>query len=133
MPMSRKSQSDKAKEMLTDPEILRLATAKAKGKRPKYLGTPAEEHLLSMVMVLAEELAVMRERSDTLERLLEVHGVLTRSEIETYTPDTDTGLARQRKHLEFNARLLRSLRQEADTLQSSHKTAEEMAEILKQV
>jgi hypothetical protein len=117
--------------MLSDSDIRKLATAKAKGKRPKYLGTPTEEHLLSMVMVLAEELAVMRERSDTLERLLEAQGVLAQSQIEDYVPNAQTGQVRQKKHLEFNARLLRSLRQEADTLQGSDKSAEEMAELLK--
>lgn len=117
--------------MLSDQEIQRLAIAKAKGKRPKYLGTSAEEHLLSMVMVLAEELAVMRERSDTLERLLDQHGVLPRSKIESYDPDSATGQARQKKHLEFNARLLRSLRQESDALHRNDKSAEEMADLLK--
>jgi hypothetical protein len=118
--------------MLTDADIQKLATAKAKGKRPKYLGTPAEEHLLSMVMVLAEELAVMRERADTVERLLAEKGALTREEIETYTPDFETGQARQKQHLDFAVRLLRSLRQEVDTLKGADKSAEEMAEILKQ-
>lgn len=117
--------------MLDEADLMKLATAKAKGKRPKYLSTPAEEHLLSMVMVLAEELSVMRERSDTLERLLEAQGVVAREQIETYVPDADTGQARQTKHLEFINRLLRSLRQEVDTLKGTDKSAEEMAEILK--
>lgn len=118
--------------MLSETDILNLATAKAKGKRPKYLNTPAEEHLLSMVMVLAEELAVMRERSDTLERLLDKYGVINRAEIETYQPGKETGQARQKQHLQFTSRLLRSLRQEVDTMKSADKSAEEMAEILKE-
>lgn len=118
--------------MISESNILQLATAKAKGKRPKYLGTPAEEHLLSMVMVLAEELAVMRERSDTLERLLDKYGVVNRSEIEHYEPGRETGQARQKQHLQFTSRLFRSLRQEVDTMKGSDKTAEEMAEILKE-
>ena len=117
--------------MLIDADIQKLAISKAKGRRPKYLGTSAEEHLLSMVMVMAEELAVMRERNDTLERLLEDHGVLSRREIEAYTPDGETGQARQKKHLEFSARLLRSVRQEADALRSNDKSADEMADLLK--
>ena len=118
--------------MLSETELLNLATAKAKGKRPKYLGTTAEEHLLSMVMVLAEELAVMRERNDTLERLLDKYGVINRSEIEVNTPGPEAGQARQKQHLQFTSRLLRSLRQEVDTLKGVDKTAEEMAEILKE-
>lgn len=118
--------------MLSETDILNLATAKAKGKRPKYLSTPAEEHLLSMVMVLAEELAVMRERSDTLERLLDKYGVVNRVEIENYKPGKETGQARQKQHLQFTSRLLRSLRQEVDTMKGADKSAEEMAEILKE-
>ena len=118
--------------MLSESDILTLATAKSKGKRPKYLSTPAEEHLLSMVMVLAEELAVMRERTDTLERLLDKYGVINRAEIEDFQPGKETGQVRQKRHLEFTTRLLRSLRQEVDTLKGVDKSAEEMAEILKQ-
>lgn len=118
--------------MLSESEILKLATTKAKGKRPKYLSTPAEEHLLSMVMVLAEELAVMRERSDTLERLLDKYGVINRAEIENYQPGKQAGQARQKQNLQFSSRLLRSLRQEVDTMQGRDKSAEEMAEILKE-
>ena len=118
--------------MLTETDILNLATAKAKGKRPSYLSTPAEEHLLSMVMVLAEELAVMRERSDTLERLLDKYGVINRVEIENYKPGKETGQARQKQHLQFTSRLLRSLRQEVDTMKGVDRSAEEMAEILKE-
>jgi len=116
---------------MTEDEILELATAKSKGKRPKYLGTPAEEHLLSMVMVLAEELAVTRERADTLERLLEQEGVLKQSKIETFVPDADAGQERQKQHLRFTTRLFRSLRHEVETLKGKDKTAEEMADILK--
>lgn len=118
--------------MLTESDILNLATAKAKGKRPSYLSTPAEEHLLSMVMVLAEELAVMRERADTLERLLDKYGVINRVEIENYKPGKETGQARQKQHLQFTSRLFRSLRQEVDTMKGVDKSAEEMAEILKE-
>ena len=118
--------------MLSETDILQLATAKAKGKRPNYLSTPAEEHLLSMVMVLAEELAVMRERSDTLERLLDKYGVVNRDEIEAFEPGKATGQARQKQHLQFTSRLLRSLRQEVDTMKGVDKSAEEMAEILKE-
>ena len=55
--------------MFSPDEIQSLAVKKSKGKRPKYLGEDSADHLLSMIMVLAEELAVSRERADTLERL----------------------------------------------------------------
>ena len=40
-----------------------------------------------MVMGLAGEVAVMRDRLDTLERLLERTGALQRAEIEQFRPD----------------------------------------------
>jgi len=117
--------------MLTPTEIQKLAIAKSKGKRPKYLGEQANDNLLSMVMVLAEELAVTRERADTLERLLETHGILPRSEIESFTPSEDVGLERQVKNSEFTSRLLRSLRHEIDALSGDNKSTEEIVDFLK--
>ena len=117
--------------MLTPSEIQKLAIAKSKGKRPNYLGAEANDNLLSMVMVLAEELAVTRERADTLERLLETHGILPRSEIEGFTPSEDVGLERQVKNSEFTSRLLRSLRHEIDALSGDNKSTEEIVDFLK--
>ena len=117
--------------MLTPSEIQKLAIAKSKGKRPKYLGAESNDHLLSMVLVLAEELSVTRERADTLERILEEKGLLNRSDIESYDPSTEAGLERQISNGEFATRLVRSIRQELDTLADDNKTTEEIVEFLK--
>ena len=117
--------------MLSPSEIQSLATKKAKGKRPKYLGEDATDHLLSMIMVLAEELAVMRERNDTLERLLEKHSIIVRNDIEEFVPSSDVGIERQLKHSEFITRLMRSLRQEVDALSGDNQTTEEVVDFLK--
>lgn len=118
--------------MLSPSEIQHLAIQKAKGKRPKYLGEDSADHLLSMIMVLAEEMAVMRERNDTLERLLEAHGVVARDEIEDYIPSADIGTERQVKHSEFITRLMRSVRHEVDALSGDNKTTEEIVDFLKE-
>lgn len=117
--------------MLSASEIQSLALRKSKGKRPKYLDESSSDHLLSMIMVLAEELAVSRERADTLERLLEAHGMVSRDEIEQYVPSRDVGTERQVKHSEFISRLLRSLRHEVDALKGDNQTTEEVVEFLK--
>ena len=117
--------------MLSPTEIQNLALNKAKGKRPKYLDENATDHLLSMVMVLAEELAVTRERADTLERLLETHGVISRDEIEMYVPSKDIGVERQVAHSGLISRLLRSLRHEVDALSGNNKSTEEIVDFLK--
>jgi len=116
---------------MTPLDIQKLATQKAKGKRPTYLGAQSNDHLLSMIMVLAEELAVTRERADTLERVLEEQGILSREKIESFTPSQDEGLERQIKHSEFTSRLLRSLRHEVDALAGNNKSTEDLVEFLK--
>ncbi len=117
--------------MLSPSDIQSLALKKAKGKRPKYLDENANDHLLSMIMVLAEELAVSRERADTLERLLEAHGMVSRDEIERFIPSDDVGTERQVKHSEFISRLLRSLRHEVDALSGDNQSTEEIIDFLK--
>lgn len=117
--------------MLSASDIQSLALKKSKGKRPKYLDENSTDHLLSMIMVLAEELAVSRERTDTLERLLETHGMVSRDEIERYIPNDDVGIERQVKHSELISRLLRSLRHELDALSGDNQSTEEIVEFLK--
>lgn len=118
--------------MLTPQEIQSLSTQKAKGKRPSYINAQSNDHLLSMIMVLAEELAVTRERADTLERLLESEGVLDREKIEKFMPSSGAGLERQIMHSEFTTRLLRSLRQEVDALAGNNKSTEDLVDFLKE-
>ncbi|KGF71667.1 hypothetical protein DO97_16520 [Neosynechococcus sphagnicola sy1] len=87
-----------------------MPSPKAKGKRPIYLNTEQTDQLLSVILALMGEVSVVRERLDTLERLLEAKGVLSRSELENYVPD---GLAEQERALwrtEYLARMLRVLR-----------------------
>lgn len=59
---------------------------KARGERPYFFDDPSVDKVVAMVMGLAGETAVMRDRLDTLERLLEQKGLVKRSEIELYDP-----------------------------------------------
>ncbi|MFQ3594990.1 MAG: hypothetical protein SNJ63_02615 [Sphingomonadaceae bacterium] len=93
-----------------------LAGRKAKGKRPAYFDDPATDRLLSILMAVAGELAVARERIDTLERLLEANGLLSRAAIEAYRPDRQAGLERGRAHREYVARILRGVQQDMEAL-----------------
>lgn len=124
--------SGRSKFVLTPTDIQKLAIAKSKGKRPKYLDESANDHLLSMIMVLAEELAVTRERADTLERLLESSGIIERDQIQNFVPDKEAGLERQIQNSEFVTRLIRSIRHEIDTLTGDHKSTEEIVDFLKE-
>ncbi len=130
-PLTIPGSGPKHKAMSTiDP--LALAGAKAKGKRPWFID-PDNERLMNMLLVVIQELAVTRERMDTLERLLEQSGTLTRAQIETFAPTKDEADARGAWMQEYLARVFRILQQDREALangteQSSEDVAEELAQ-----
>jgi len=72
-----------------------------------------EDQALAMITALASELAVARERIDTLERLLEAAGVLDRAEIERFIPADDAALERDALRRRLVAKIFRPLRDAA--------------------
>ena len=58
-----------------------MAGNKSKGGRPYFLEDLAVERVLNISMAIAADLAVLHERLDTIERLLEAKGQLNRTEI----------------------------------------------------
>jgi|TARA_Y100000310_G_scaffold253669_1_gene260584 uncharacterized membrane protein YccC len=101
-----------------DIDYLKAVGAKAKGKRPYFFNDPTVEKVLSITMSVAGELAVMRERLDTIERLLEKNGSVSRDEIESYEPDDSAADERQRWHAEYIARILRIIQQEREAIEN---------------
>lgn len=89
---------------------------KAKGKRPVYFDEPQLDKLLAIVMALAGEVSVLRERLDTLERLAQAKGILSIEEIEAYQPDEQTAGEREQWRADYIARVLRVVRDEVDSL-----------------
>ena len=92
------------------------ANRRAKGKRPFFLDDPAVERVLSITMAVATELAVARERIDTLERLLVQRGVLQEGDIERFVPDPSAHAAREAFGREYIARVLRIIDQDVQAL-----------------
>ncbi|MHC5596189.1 MAG: hypothetical protein ACYTXC_09575 [Nostoc sp.] len=88
----------------------------AKGKRPVYLENPQIDKLLAIVTALTGEVSVLHERLDTIERLLEVKGILLATEIEAYEPDAKVIKEREQWRGEYIARVLRVVQQELETL-----------------
>ncbi len=89
------------------------AGAKAAGKRPYFLDEQVET-VLAITMAAVQELAVARQRIDTLERLLEGKGVLSRSEIESFAPDPAAAVERALASQEYIARVLRIVQQQGE-------------------
>jgi hypothetical protein len=57
---------------------------KAKGDRPYFFEDPAVDKLLSMLMGLAGEVSIMRDRMDTIERLAGDKNLFSQDEIDDY-------------------------------------------------
>ncbi len=93
-----------------------MAGEKAKGARPYFFADPMTERVLNIAMAVATEVAVLRERLDTIERLLESKGVLSISEIENFVPTDEQAEERQLWHARYAARILRIVQQELDAV-----------------
>lgn len=115
-------------------DVVRLAGAKARGKRPYFLEDADAERVLSIAMAIAGELAVLRQRLDTIEELLETRGTLTREEIEAFVPSPAHAERRGRWQQEYLARILRILQQEAEAQERDDEptSAEAGAEMLRE-
>lgn len=103
---------------------LKLAGAKPKGKRPFFLKDPDVEKVLAVTMAVAQELAVMRERLDTVERLLETTGI-TQSDIDEFKPTKDQAEQRGAWTQEYLARILRIYQQEIEGLSKPNEPSSE--------
>ena len=96
-----------------------LTGAKPLGKRPYFFDDPAVERVLAVTMAVAQEVAVLRERLDTIERLLETgNGNFSRADIDAYAPDPAAATERAEWSRMYIARVLRIVQQELEALNS---------------
>jgi len=77
---------------------------------PMFTGDERLEKLLGITLAIATELAVTRERLDTIERLLDGSDVLDRESIEQFKPDDGIMAERNSMHEDYLARVFRALR-----------------------
>ncbi|MEE2921539.1 MAG: hypothetical protein VYC38_07230 [Pseudomonadota bacterium] len=105
-------------------QALAGAGAKAAGKRPWFLDEEIET-VLNITLAVSQELVVARQRVDTLERLLEAKGVLSREEIEAYTPDKKAAEERGLWTQEYLARVMRILQQRNEAADAPEDVASE--------
>lgn len=109
---------------------LALAGAKSKGKRPWFLKDQDTERLMTIVMALAQEVSVLRERLDTVERILERSGKFSRADIEAFNPTKAEAAERGAWTQEYLARILRVLQQDREALVACESTNEDLADEL---
>lgn len=79
-----------------------------KGKRPQYFSDPAIDKLLWTTITLAQELAVTRDRLDSVERLLIDRKVLKPGAVDAYVPPPQIEAARDTSRAAFVSRILRA-------------------------
>ena len=103
-------------------DALNEAGAKPAGKRPYFLD-PQVERVLAITMAVAQELAVSRQRVDTLERLLKAKGLLADGEVDAFAPGAQAASERGRWSQEYIARILRVVQQENEAAALSRDVA----------
>lgn len=62
----------------------------AKGKRPKFYNVEGLDEAMSMILVLASEFSVMRDRLDSFEIIAAKKGLILGDEIDKFEPDEAT-------------------------------------------
>ena len=61
----------------------------AKGKKQIYLDDRSLDNIMAMIMSLTQEISVLRDGLDTIEKLLVSKKAITLEDIETFEPDDD--------------------------------------------
>ncbi|MHB9880637.1 hypothetical protein ACSMXM_13400 [Pacificimonas sp. ICDLI1SI03] len=89
-----------------EPARIRLPRT-AKGKRSSFYDDPAIDDLMTYLLEHMAETAALRERVDTLERLLEDRGILSAKEVEKYSPSAEVEKARSDWVRAFLRRVIR--------------------------
>ena len=105
---------------------------KSKGKRPDYAGTVLTDQLVSMVMALAGEVSVLRERLDTIERIAAEKGVFSATDIDAYEPDTEALAQRDKWRADFLDRVLWIVSAELEAREAGE-TTEGYAEMVREI
>ncbi len=85
----------------------------ARGKRPQFYETPGLDQAMSMIMVLAGELATVRDRLDAAERVAKTHGLDLAGGIETLVLDQAALEDREARRQDFLDRLFYLARKDA--------------------
>jgi hypothetical protein len=94
--------------------VTKMTGQRAKGANPHFFDDANIDRLLTMMMDMAAEISVLRERLDTHERVAAAKGAYTPADIEAYEPSDDVRAARDAWRNKFLDRLLTTLEQDYD-------------------
>lgn len=85
----------------------------ARGKRPDFYETAGVDEVMSMVLVLANEFSVLRDRLDSTERVIKGHGIDLAAGIEALELDQQALEEREARRQDFLSRLFYVARKRA--------------------
>ncbi|MEP5938213.1 MAG: hypothetical protein ABJ239_07800 [Erythrobacter sp.] len=77
----------------------------SKGKRPTFFEVEGMDEAMSMIMTLASELSVMRDRMETMELLLAENGALETDAIDAFKPVGDVLGQRDKRRQDLLTRM----------------------------
>jgi hypothetical protein len=92
--------------ILKDPSAVKLPRV-TKGKRPYFFDDPSIDQMMTFFLELMTEVQVLRDRQDTLERMLDEKRALNRADLNSYIPDGDVEAERNAERAAFVSRVLR--------------------------
>jgi len=72
-----------------------------RGEKPRFHADPAVDDLMTMIVALASEVSVLRERLDTHEQLAQAKGCFTVEQVDHFEPDAATQAARAARRNEL--------------------------------
>ena len=93
---------------------MRQLERNARGKRPQFYTAPGLDEAMSMIMVLASELAVLRDRLDSAERVAKANGIDLAAGIEALELDQAALETREIWRQDFLGRLFYLARKDAN-------------------
>lgn len=79
----------------------------SKGKRPQFFDDPAIDQMMTFIIELAAEVSVLFDRVDTVERLLDSKGTVSRADIENYRGDDKVEAERAQRRDGYLKRVFR--------------------------
>lgn len=85
----------------------------AKGKRPTFYNAPGMDHAVAMILVLANELSVLHDRLDSVERVAKASGLDLAAGVETLVLDQESLEAREAWRQSFLERIYYLARKDA--------------------
>lgn len=101
----------------------------ARGARPQFYAESGLDHAMSMILVLASELSVLRDRVDAMERVGKRHGIDFAAEIDALQLDQAALESRENARQELLRRLYYLASKEAQEL-AENDTSERLKQVV---